>query len=122
GPDSTADAASTDRTEPAPVRLGVVAEDGTVVPVKRTRASRRRRWAMPIAVAAAAAVVAGAAGLVNGLLTPDAGQTPYAMGQETTSAAPSSGAKAEPAYAVYASGYNYTSRELSGPLQSYFGV
>lgn len=128
GPDSvdptSADSASTGsgsagQEEPAPVSLGVVAEDGTVVPVKRKRASRRR-WAMPIAVAAAVAVVAGAAGLVNDLLTPGGTQSPYALGQGATSAAPSE--KAEATYAVYASGYNYTSRELGGPLQSYFGV
>ncbi|MEV7907734.1 zf-HC2 domain-containing protein, partial [Streptomyces anulatus] len=47
--------------EPEPVpRLGVVGDDGTVRPVRRRKATQRRRWALP-AVAAGAPTIAAAA-------------------------------------------------------------
>ncbi|GIH71218.1 anti-sigma factor family protein [Sphaerimonospora thailandensis] len=107
--------------EPAPVPLGVVAEDGTIVPARRGKTSRRRLWALPVAVAAATAVVAGAAGLVNSLL-PSGGTPPRnTVAQGTSSTGPTKTHQAQVAYSVYASGYNYTSSELGGPLVDYFG-
>ncbi|WP_055480357.1 anti-sigma factor family protein [Sphaerimonospora mesophila] len=117
-----ADPVPAESTEPTPVPLGVVAEDGTIVPARRGRTSRRRLWALPVSVAAATAVVAGAAGLVNGMLA--AGDTPArnTVAQGSASTEPTRTHHAGAAYSVYASGYNYTSQELRGPLLGYFGV
>ena len=109
-----------------PVRLGVVAEDGTVVPVqpkKRARSSARRRfsarrWALT--AAAAAAVVMGVTGVTAGLLAAEGGGSPE---QTYVASEPTGTATAgQPSYTVYASGHNYTSEELRGPLLGYFGV
>jgi len=102
-----------------PVRLGVVAEDGTVVPVqpkKRARSSARRRfsarrWALT--AAAAAAVVMGGTGVTAGLLAAEGGGSPE---QTYVASEPTGTATAgQPSYTVYASGHNYTSEELKGP-------
>jgi hypothetical protein len=110
----------------AEVSLGVVSADGTIVPARRGKPVRRRRWAAPVAaVAAAAAVVAGGVSLAGNLLTSAAGPTPtsIAIGPGDAPASPSKNlTKATAGYTVYASGHNYTNRELNGPLLGYFGV
>ncbi|WP_185949704.1 anti-sigma factor [Microbispora sp. KK1-11] len=119
--------------EPAPVAataapLGVVADDGTIVPARRRsgtrtagrKASRRRTWALPAAVAAAAAVVIGSGGLATGLLSFGDSPSQQVVSQGDPGQSP---AKVEAlTYSTYASGHNYTSRELRGPLLGYFGV
>lgn len=114
--------------------LGVVADDGTIVPAgrrSRTRtagrgASRRRMWALPAAAAAAAAVVLGGGGLATGLIASGGSSSQYALGQGETNQSPSGTGQTATAqavnYSTYASGHNYTSRELTGPLLGYFGV
>ncbi|MBX6381628.1 MAG: zf-HC2 domain-containing protein [Microbispora sp.] len=115
--------------EPAPVvPLGVVADDGTIVPAKRRpgtrtaskRASRRRAWALPAAAAAAAAVVMGRGGLATGLLSLGDSPSQPVLSQGTPGHTPAE--TQEITYSTYASGHNYTSRELRGPLLGYFGV
>ncbi|GIH64978.1 anti-sigma factor family protein [Microbispora siamensis] len=119
--------------EPVPVAataapLGVVADDGTIVPARRRsgtrtagrKASRRRTWALPAAVAAAAAVVIGSGGLATGLLSFGDSPSQPVVSQAQPGQSP---AKAQAlTYSTYASGHNYTSRELRGPLLGYFGV
>ncbi|OPG13131.1 anti-sigma factor [Microbispora sp. GKU 823] len=119
--------------EPVPVAataapLGVVADDGTIVPARRRsgtrtagrKASRRRTWALPAAVAAAAAVVIGSGGLATGLLSFGDSPSQQVVSQAQPGQSP---AKAQAlTYSTYASGHNYTSRELRGPLLGYFGV
>ncbi|MEU7691274.1 anti-sigma factor family protein [Microbispora hainanensis] len=115
--------------EPAPVvPLGVVADDGTIVPARRRsgprtagrKASRRRSWALPAAVAAAAAVVIGSGGLATGLLSFGDSPSRQVVSQGEPGKSPD---KVEAlTYSTYASGHNYTSRELRGPLLGYFGV
>ncbi|WP_169949063.1 anti-sigma factor [Microbispora sp. H11081] len=126
---TTADSAEPER-ELAPVTppvtpsvapLGVVGDDGTVRPARRrSKASRRRTWAMPAAVAAAAAVVIGSGGLATGLLSfgDSPSRTVVSQGQPGQSPADVQAMT----YSTYASGHNYTSRELRGPLLGYFGV
>ncbi|GGO01589.1 anti-sigma factor family protein [Microbispora bryophytorum] len=108
--------------------LGVVADDGTIVPARRRsgtrtggrKASRRRTWALPAAVAAAAAVVIGSGGLATGLLSFGDSPSQQVVSQGDPAQSP---AKVEAlTYSTYASGHNYTSRELRGPLLGYFGV
>ncbi|GGO25175.1 hypothetical protein GCM10010116_50550 [Microbispora rosea subsp. aerata] len=119
--------------EPAPVAapvgpLGVVADDDTIVPAKRSgrrtagrKASGRRMWALPAAVAAAAAVVFGGGSLATGLLSFGDSPSQTALSQGTPGQSPSAQVE-ELTYSTYASGHNYTSRELRGPLLGYFGV
>ncbi|GLX01034.1 zf-HC2 domain-containing protein [Microtetraspora sp. NBRC 16547] len=106
---------------PAVAPLGVVADDGTIVPVVTKK--RRRLWAMPAVAAAAAAVVVGGTGLATTVLSAQGGapQPSYVMGQGEPKGSPSANNPTAMAYAVSASGHNYTSRELSGPLLDYFG-
>ncbi|MEV7802092.1 zf-HC2 domain-containing protein [Microbispora sp. NPDC088329] len=135
--DTTAETAVETHVEPereaAPVAataapLGVVADDGTIVPARRRsgtrtagrKASRRRAWALPAAVAAAAAVVIGSGGLATGLLSFGDSPSRQVVSQGDPGQSP---AKVEAlTYSTYASGHNYTSRELRGPLLGYFGV
>ncbi len=102
--------------EPEPVRLGVVGDDGTVVPAaaaRRRGANLRRRWAMPAAAAGVAAAVIGATVLATGTLT--------ASGPDRLPVS----AKPAPAdtiqYALTDSNYNYTDAELRGSLLDYIG-
>ncbi|MER5644936.1 zf-HC2 domain-containing protein [Streptosporangium sp. NPDC002524] len=97
-----------------PVRLGVVGDDGTVVPVvpaRRRGADRRRRWAMPAAAAGVAAAVIGATVLATGTLT--------ASGPDRVPVI----AKPVPAdtiqYTLTDSNYNYTDAELRDSLLEY---
>jgi hypothetical protein len=96
--------------------LGVVDDDGQIV---RRRSSRR--WALPVGVTAAAAVVVGSTAIATSLLLSP--QTPSASGpSESSVAAPSRTQQLAPAIAMFASGHNYTGRELSGPLVDYFSA
>jgi hypothetical protein len=103
------------RPEPVPVpRLGVVGDDGTVVPVtpaKRRRTAGRRRWASVAAVAGVAAAVAGVTVVTTSMLSA-AGPQPKQM---SALPAPS----AAPAYQLTDSNWNYTDKELRGSLMEY---
>jgi hypothetical protein len=99
---------------------------------------------MPVSMAAAAAaVVIGGTAVATGALTGGLGSSPTSIAKDTPdvaeptvagnpttptpmpigSAGPSKNrVKAVAGYSVYASGHNYTSRELNGPLLGYFGV
>lgn len=111
---------------PEPVRLGVVSDDGTIVPARTGRTARRRRWAMPaVAASAAAAVVVGSLAVSGGLLASGGGGT--SESPTSAIAQPSSPGKtsmrATPrAYALTDSNYNYSDRELRQPLLGYFGA
>ncbi|WP_405087739.1 anti-sigma factor family protein [Microbispora sp. NBC_01389] len=127
--------------EPAPERefapvaaatgpLGVVSGDGTITPIgRRTRAggrrsTRRRAWAMPAVAAAAAAavVVVGGGVAATGLLWSGGPRPQSALSQGDASQTPEKTRAQALTYSTYASGHNYTSRELRGPLLGYFGV
>ncbi|RCG30098.1 hypothetical protein DQ384_18335 [Sphaerisporangium album] len=116
------------------VPLGIVADDGSIVPARRTRrTSRRRSWAMPVAASVAAAVVIGGAGVTASMLTasgPGTGTAPpIAIDQPKPSAKPTkhyeigTGSAPQAAdYIVGKSGYNYSSSVLDGPLATYVGA
>ncbi|MEU8177981.1 zf-HC2 domain-containing protein [Microbispora hainanensis] len=133
--ETTSEIAAETHTEPQPERepapvvpLGVVADDGTIVPAGRRsgprtagrKASRRRTWALPAAVAAAAAVVIGSGGLATGLLSFGDSPSRQVVSQGASGQSPDNVQALT--YSTYASGHNYTSRELRGPLLGYFGV
>ncbi|RBQ15767.1 hypothetical protein DP939_34380 [Spongiactinospora rosea] len=112
---------------PEPVRLGVVADDGTVVPAKRrTRPARRRRWAIPITAAAAVAAIAGSAALSTGLLTASGDGGPQPVASVPVALPPP--ASVEPsqaprlAYKITNSEFNYSNRALREPLADYFAA
>lgn len=94
-----------------PVRLGVVGDDGTVVPARRRGTNRRRRWAMPAAAAGVAAAVIGATALATGTLT--------ASGPDhvPTIAQPAPADTIQ--YSLTDSNWNYTDAELRGSLLDY---
>ncbi|WP_061290546.1 anti-sigma factor family protein [Herbidospora cretacea] len=94
-----------------------------VVPLAARRKRSRRAWAMPITAAAAAAVVFGGVGLATQLVAsgPGEGVTGGQVAGPAVSPEKSPLKTAEAAWAVRASGHNYTSRELNGPLLGYFG-
>ena len=102
---------------PEPVRLGVVADDGTVVPARRRASSRRRnKWLMPAMAAAAAVAVIGSTVLALG---PGGSKPPPPEFlaqpiQPTPSSALSFG--------IVESGYNYSEHSLKQPLVDYFGA
>ncbi|MEV0233893.1 hypothetical protein [Nonomuraea sp. NPDC050786] len=111
--------------EPArePVRLGVVSDDGTIVPAKR-RASRRRRWAMPAIAAAAAAAVVGAVVTSTSLLVSAGGGSEATNGGVQAQPAPTTPAKVHPrakSYGLTDSGHNYSDQDLRQPLEGMFG-
>lgn len=111
---------------PEPVRLGVVADDGTIVPAK-SRSIRRRRWAVPAVAAAAAAVVAGTVVAGTSLLTAGgqspAEPAPVALPPQTSAAEPTRSAiRATPSargYALTNSDHNYSDPELRLPLEGF---
>ncbi|NJP91576.1 zf-HC2 domain-containing protein [Nonomuraea sp. FMUSA5-5] len=121
-------ASSEPEERPEPVRLGVVSDDGTIVPA-RTRSMRRRRWAMPAVAAAAAAVVVGTAVASTGLLASGGGDSgtsvappPVAL-PPVQSAQPSSeptrnATRARDVY-VTNSDHNYSDPELRMSLESF---
>jgi hypothetical protein len=102
--------------EPEPVRLGVVADDGTVVPAE-TRTTRRRRWAVPAVAAAAAAAVVGGAAVSASLLASPSGES--GQSQPVVAASTSEPPRQEyraRAYALTDSGHNYSDQELAQKL------
>jgi hypothetical protein len=105
---------TTSLPEPEPVvRLGVVGDDGTVVPARRRKATRRRRWAMPTAAAGVAAAVIGAAVMTTSMLS---------VSRPTNSAAIVQPPSADsPQYTLTDSNWNYTDAELRGSLLDYIG-
>ncbi|MEV0198002.1 hypothetical protein [Nonomuraea sp. NPDC050691] len=105
-----------------PVRLGVVADDGTIVPAGR-RVARRRRWALPAVAAAAAAVVGGVVVSGNLLLADGDGGT-GGSAQVVAQPQPSSAratAKPPRPYALTNSDHNYSDEELRQPLERFLG-
>ncbi|MGW0806202.1 anti-sigma factor family protein [Nonomuraea sp. NPDC002799] len=107
---------------PEPVRLGVVSDNGTIVPVRRRGPARRRRWAMPAVAAAAAAFVVGTAVLSSNLLAGGGGNGGDAVSPPVAlpSKVETNELKAR-AYALTDSGHNYSDSELRQPLESFFG-
>ncbi|MBB5076014.1 anti-sigma factor family protein [Nonomuraea endophytica] len=105
----------------APVRLGVVSDDGTIVPARR-RASRRRRWAMPaVASAAAAAVVVGTAVLSSGVLTASGGNGGgLQVAQPSTPTATRNEVKSR-GYALTDSNHNYSDQDLRREMVGFMG-
>ncbi|MEW9555668.1 anti-sigma factor [Nonomuraea sp. NPDC050783] len=104
-----------------PVRLGVVSDDGTIVPAS-TRSTRRRRWALPAVAAAAAAAVVGTAVVSTNLLASGgstAGSAPVAL--PATSASKDFTKAPARAYKLTDSGYNYSDNELRQPMEQFFG-
>ncbi|MEO3892085.1 hypothetical protein [Nonomuraea sp. B5E05] len=124
----SADAPGEDAAEP--VRLGVVADDGTIVPARRTRA-RRRGWALPAVAAAAAAVVVGTAVASTNLLASGGGgqgdtvAPPVALPTQSKPVSTPSQAERNPlrakSYALTDSQHNYSDHELRQPLEGVFG-
>lgn len=117
---SSSDSSSDEAAEPA--RLGVVSDDGTIVPAT-SRTIRRRRWAMPaVAAAAAAAVVVGTAVAATNLLVaggdggasvaPPAIAQPTQTPQPTVTTQPQRGKGYPVGYTVTSSDHNYSDPEL----------
>lgn len=104
---------------PEPVRLGVVADDGSVVRTRRRASTRRRRWAMPAVAAAAAAAVVGSVVVSSGLLTASGGEPRPGKVLQAQPAVPSETAGVS--YMITDSGYNYSEHALKQPLVGYFG-
>ncbi|MFI6324834.1 anti-sigma factor family protein [Nonomuraea sp. NPDC050556] len=104
--------------ETAPAALGVVSDDGTIVPARR-RTARQRRWAMPAVAAAAAAVVVGTSVATVGLLA----------GGDSSSKGTGNVAVAKPSqpehllglgYSLTNSDWTYSDSDFKKPLQGYF--
>lgn len=115
------EAASGPDNVPEPVRLGVVSDDGTVVPA-RSRTVRRRRWAMPAVAAAAAAVVVGTAVASTNLLASGGSggvAPPVALPAQSQKPAPSRNEVKARAYALTDSNHNYSDPELRTELGSF---
>ncbi|MET9343512.1 zf-HC2 domain-containing protein [Nonomuraea sp. NPDC003804] len=106
----------TRQAPPEPVRLGVVADDGSIVPARSRRSARRRRWAMPAVAAAAAAVVVGTAAVGTTILA-GGGDAPVAK-QTMAQPQPS---ETSLGYVVTDTDYNWSSQDLRQPLQVFFG-
>ncbi|MFF3668387.1 anti-sigma factor family protein [Microtetraspora malaysiensis] len=111
-------AAPKEEDTPAVASLGVVADDGTVVPVVPRK--QRRKWRMPAVAAAAAAVVIGGTGVATTMLSAQGGSAPSRIHIAGSAGTPSTNASVL-AYTVSKSDHNYTNRELSGSLLEYFG-
>jgi len=115
-------AAGFEEVAPEPVRLGVVSDDGTIVPAKRS-SSRRRRWALPAVAAAAAAAVVGTAVVSTNLLASGGNGTSAPQpAVALPSAKPSKTAVKAMAYMMADSGYNYSDNELRQPMERFFGM
>ncbi|WP_084955364.1 zf-HC2 domain-containing protein [Thermoactinospora rubra] len=97
-----------------PARLGVVADDGTVVPARTRRRRTARRWAMPAAAAAAAAAVMG--GVTLSTLNNSA--TVVAASPSASASAQSQAARA---YDLTESDHNFSDGDLKEPLNEYLG-
>ncbi|WP_424527762.1 anti-sigma factor family protein [Sphaerisporangium viridialbum] len=119
--------------EPAIAVLGVVADDGSIVPARRRKASRRRSWAMPAAASVAAAAVIGIAGMSATMLSasgtgagPDhytvalpSAQSSVGPGHEQVVPKPPAPGRS---FVIGKSGFNYSSDVLNGPLATYVGA
>jgi hypothetical protein len=106
---------TTPEPEPEPVvRLGVVGDDGTVVPARRRKATRRRRWAMPTAAAGVAAALIGAAVMTAGMLSGSYSTRSPVIAQPAPADSPQ--------YTLSDSNWNYTDAELRGSLLPYIGA
>ncbi|MFD9943126.1 anti-sigma factor family protein [Nonomuraea sp. NPDC059023] len=104
-----------------PVRLGVVADDGTIVPA-RQRASRRRRWALPAVASAAAAVVVGTAVLSSGMLTASGGNGSSGLqAAQPSSPEPTRNEIRSRGYALTDSNHNYSDQNLRQPMVGFMG-
>ncbi|MFI6604355.1 anti-sigma factor family protein [Nonomuraea sp. NPDC050536] len=101
-----------------PVRLGVVNNDGTVVPA-RSRSSRRRRWAMPAVAAAAAVAVVGTAAVSTGLLASGGGSNPGGPQVAAQPASPPKDHTKAKRFTLTDSGHNYSDSELRQPLEGF---
>ncbi|MEU8267807.1 zf-HC2 domain-containing protein [Sphaerisporangium sp. NPDC049002] len=114
--------------EPAIVGLGVVADDGSIVPARRRKASRRRSWAMPAAASVAAAAVIGIAGVSATMLSASGDEVRPGQNLALPSVSSSPGATdggpttASRRYVIGSSGFNYSSDVLNGPLATYVGA
>ncbi|WP_327088591.1 hypothetical protein OIE66_40810 [Nonomuraea sp. NBC_01738] len=106
--------------EPEPVRLGVVSDDGTIVPARQRTSARRRRWAMPAIASAAAAVVVGTAVASSGLLASgdDSGGV---AGPQMSVAQPSESHVRARGYALTDSNHNYSDQDLRQELVGFLG-
>ncbi|WP_231618622.1 hypothetical protein [Nonomuraea sp. SBT364] len=119
-------ASSAEQPSPEPVRLGVVADDGTIVPARQRRA-RRSRWAMPAVAAAAAAAVVGTAVVSTGLLASGGGGgagtvSPPVVAASTAPAVPPTQNRTRArAYALTDSQHNYSDENLEQPLGEFLG-
>ncbi|MEU7895374.1 zf-HC2 domain-containing protein [Nonomuraea sp. NPDC049152] len=100
-----------------PVRLGVVAEDGSIVPARNRRSARRRRWAMPAVAAAAAAVVVGTAAVGTSLMA-GGGGSPV---KKDNMALPQP-SKTSLGYVVTDTDYNWSAQDLKQPLREFFAA
>jgi hypothetical protein len=106
-----------------PVRLGVVTDDGSIVPA-RHRTSRRRRWALPAVAAAAAAAVVGTVMVSSNLVASGGGGLAAGAPRTSMLAAPSHPTVTEVRprpYALTDSGHNYSDSELRQPLEGFLG-
>ncbi|GAA0971070.1 hypothetical protein GCM10009555_021200 [Acrocarpospora macrocephala] len=89
----------------------------TVTPLRKPSRGRRA-WLTSLGAVAAAAGVFGVTTLATSLFSSPSGT----VAEPTTSVStPDRSPQRALAYTVRASGHNYTSRELSGPLVGYFG-
>ncbi|MEV7966068.1 zf-HC2 domain-containing protein [Sphaerisporangium sp. NPDC088356] len=119
--------------EPAVVGLGVLADDGTIVPARRRKASRRRSWAMPVAASVAAAAVIGIAGASVTMLSASGDEVrpgdhnlalppaPPSVSSSTGALGPGSTTPGR-SYVISKSDFNYSSDVLNGPLATYVGA
>ncbi|WP_066375701.1 hypothetical protein [Herbidospora mongoliensis] len=92
-----------------------------LAPLAARRKRPRRSWAMPITAAAAAAVVFGGVGLATQLVASGSGESSGVQVAGPAVSPDKTPLKTAESWAVRASGHNYTSRELNGPLLGYFG-
>ncbi|MFD1932784.1 anti-sigma factor family protein [Nonomuraea mangrovi] len=106
----------TREASPEPVRLGVVADDGSIVPARQRRSARRRRWALPAVAAAAAAVVVGTAAVGTSILA-GGGASPV----EKHDMALPQPSKTSLGYVVTDTDYNWSAQDLKQPLRVFFG-
>lgn len=102
---------------PAAASLGVVSDDGTIVPARR---HRRSRWAMPAVAAAAAAVVVGTSVAATGLLSSGGdgatGDGTVAVAQPSVSPSHAMGL----GYSLTSSDWTYGDDDFGKPLEGYF--
>ncbi|MFI6297837.1 anti-sigma factor family protein [Nonomuraea sp. NPDC050790] len=104
-----------------PVRLGVVSDDGTIVPARRRASSRRRRWAMPAVASAAAAVVVGTAVMASGVLTASGGNGGGGGMQVAQPPTPTREETKSRGYALTDSNHNYSDQNLRQPMVGFMG-